>query len=142
MKNSREPLLLGAERRSRSYSATETKNEFGRILDQAIQGEIVVIKKHDAPKAVLMSMENFNNLANASTLQLDSLSSEFDALFARMQTPHFHTAMDAAFHASPKELGKAAVAFARQAAMDVGQEKTAEKFRPRATGKKVKTNGG
>jgi antitoxin Phd len=124
MKTHQEPLLSRSERRSRSYSATETKNEFGKILERAIQGEMVVITKHDAPKAVLMSMENFNSLANASTLQLDSLSSEFDALFARMQTPHFNTAMDAAFHASPEELGKAAVAFARQAAMDVGQHKT------------------
>ena len=43
-----------------SFTATEVKNEFGRILEKAIQGETVVITKHHAAKAVLISVDQFN----------------------------------------------------------------------------------
>jgi hypothetical protein len=59
-------------------------------------------------------MGEFNALSHATQFQLDSLSSEFDALLARMQTPKASLAMKAAFHASPRQLGKAAVAAARK----------------------------
>jgi hypothetical protein len=42
------------------------------------------------------------------------LNGEFDAMLARMQTPKARAGMKAAFAASPKELGKAAVAAARR----------------------------
>jgi len=38
-------------------TATEAKNKFGRLLEKAMQGGVVVITKHDAPKAVLISMD-------------------------------------------------------------------------------------
>jgi hypothetical protein len=44
---------------------------------------------------------------------LDPLSSKFDALLARMQLPKARLAMKAAFHATPRQLGEAAVAVAR-----------------------------
>jgi len=50
-----------------AISATEAKNEFGRILERVIQGAKVVITKHDSPKAVLISMDEFNALSNAHT---------------------------------------------------------------------------
>ncbi len=43
----------------------------------------------------------------------NDLRAEFDALLARMQRPGARKAMDKAFHASPAELGKPAVAAAR-----------------------------
>ena len=43
-----------------SVSASQAKSEFGRVLELAIQGGAVVITKHDAPRAVLISVENFN----------------------------------------------------------------------------------
>jgi hypothetical protein len=46
--------------------------------------------------------------------QLDTLSGEFDGLFARMQTEAAAAGMQAAFDAYPQELGKAAVAYARK----------------------------
>ena len=95
-----------------AISATEAKNEFGRILERVIQGAKVVITKHDLPKAVLISMNEFNSLSNARTAELETLSEEFDGLLARMQTPAARAGMNAAFHATPKELGKAAVAAA------------------------------
>ena len=99
-----------------AISATEAKNQFGRILERVIQGAKVVITKHDSPKAVLISMDEFNALSNAHRVELETLTEEFDGLLARMQAPASRAAMNAAFHATPKELGKAAVAAARKRA--------------------------
>lgn len=95
-------------------TATDMKNEFGRVLEKVIRGDIVVITKHDEPKAVLISVHEFNALSNADRVKLDTLSGEFDALLARMQTAAARTGMKTAFEASPKQLGKAAVAVARK----------------------------
>ncbi len=95
-------------------TATEVKNEFGRILERVIGGTTVVITRHDAPKAVLISMDEFNTLSHATRSRLDALSGEFDALLDRMQKPKARRAMKAAFSASPKQLGKAAAAAARK----------------------------
>jgi prevent-host-death family protein len=96
-----------------SVSASEAKSEFGRVLEMAIQGGAVVITKHDSPKAVLISVENFNALSGAAETKLDTLSQEFDALLARMQTSKARRGMKAAFAASGKRVGKAAVAATR-----------------------------
>ncbi|MGD0164901.1 MAG: type II toxin-antitoxin system prevent-host-death family antitoxin [Candidatus Sulfotelmatobacter sp.] len=92
-----------------SFTATEAKNEFGRLLEKAILGDVVVITRHDAPKAVLISIEEFNALSDAPEARINALSGEFDALLARMQQPASSSAMQVAFRASPEQLGKAAV---------------------------------
>jgi len=97
-----------------SVTATDAKKEFARMLEMVIQGGVVVITKHDAPKAVLLSVDEFNALAHAPSHTLDSLSGQFDALLARMQTPKARAGVKAAFAASPKQLGRAAVAAARR----------------------------
>ena len=97
-----------------SFTATDAKKEFGRLLEMVMQGGVVVITKHEAPKAVLLSVDEFNALAHAAESKLDTLSGEFDALLARMQTPKARAGMKAAFDASPKQLGRAAVAAARK----------------------------
>jgi prevent-host-death family protein len=94
-------------------SASKAKSEFGRVLEIVMQGGAVVISKHDAPKAVLISIETFNALSGAAQTKLDTLSREFDALLARMQTSEARRGMKAAFAASGQRLGKAAVAAAR-----------------------------
>jgi prevent-host-death family protein len=45
-----------------SLTATQAKNEFGRALEKVIRGGRVVITKHDIPKAILISIEEFNSL--------------------------------------------------------------------------------
>ncbi len=97
-----------------SYTATEAKHEFGRVLEQAIHGATVVITKHDAPRAVLISMDQFKALQDAPQMKLDTLSEQFDALLDRMQTRQARRGMSVAFNASPKQLGKAAVVSARK----------------------------
>jgi antitoxin Phd len=98
---------------TKTVTATEAKNEFGRLLDTVIQGAAVVITKHDAPRAVLLSMEAFTALSEAGERQLDRLSEEFDALLATQQSAKAKAGLRAAFAASPKQLGRAAVAAAR-----------------------------
>jgi antitoxin Phd len=96
-------------REASSVTATEAKNEFGKILESALRGNRVFITKHEAPKAVLISVDDFDVLTASARTDLDTLSSEFDALLARMQTRGSRSKMKAAFSASPKQLGKAAV---------------------------------
>jgi antitoxin Phd len=97
-----------------SVTATDAKKQFGRVLELVLKGGVVVITKHDAPKAILLSVEEFNALTRATDGTLDTLTTDFDAMLARMQPPRARAAMKAAFGASPKELGKAAVAAARK----------------------------
>ncbi|MBM3464256.1 MAG: type II toxin-antitoxin system Phd/YefM family antitoxin [Armatimonadetes bacterium] len=96
-----------------SISSTRAKNEFGSLLERAMQGQRIVITKHDAPKAVLISYEDFHHLVGDASAQLDTLSAEFDAMLARMQLPRAKAGLRRAFDASPEELGKAAVKAAR-----------------------------
>lgn len=109
LKGTSSTRMQNAPGQERFYTATEAKNEFGRLLDRAVQGATVVITKHDAPRAVLISMEKFNALQQAPQLKLDTLSAEFDDLLARMQTPKARGSMERAFNANLKQLGKAAV---------------------------------
>jgi antitoxin Phd len=97
-----------------SVTASEAKSEFGRVLEMAIQGGAVVITKHDAPKAVLISVENFNALSGGTDTKLDTLDREFDALLTQMQASKARRGMKRAFAASRRQLGQAAVAAARR----------------------------
>ena len=96
------------------FTATDAKKEFGRVLEIVLRGGRVVITRHDAPKAVVLSMEEFSALTQATERTLATLSDEFDALLAGMQTPKARAGMKAAFGAEPKALGRAAVAAARR----------------------------
>ena len=91
-----------------SFTVTDAKKQFGRVLDMVLRGGAVIITKHDAPKAIILSMDEFNALAKATERTLDALSADFDAMLARMQTPRARAQMKAAFGASPKKLGPAA----------------------------------
>lgn len=92
-----------------TVAATKAKNEFGTILDKATRNGAVAITRHDTPRAVLLSYEEFESLAQARSRNLDSLSNEFDELLETMQRPKTKKAMKAAFEASPAELGRSAV---------------------------------
>jgi prevent-host-death family protein len=115
----RDPIATFRNRRGEqveasAVTATDAKKQFGRVLELVLRGGAVVITKHDAPKAIVLSMDEFNALARGAARTLDSLNADFDAMLARMQTPRARVAMKAAFGAPPKELGRAAVAAARK----------------------------
>ncbi|HWC77456.1 MAG TPA: type II toxin-antitoxin system Phd/YefM family antitoxin [Blastocatellia bacterium] len=97
-----------------TVAATEVKNEFGAILDRATHTGAVAITRHNTPKAVLISYEEFESLVKARSHTLDDLGTEFEALLARMQTPKAKKGIRAAFNASPATLGSAARKAARK----------------------------
>ncbi|HEY4187688.1 MAG TPA: type II toxin-antitoxin system prevent-host-death family antitoxin [Polyangia bacterium] len=96
------------------FTATAAKADFGNVLDIAARGGVVFITKHDVPRAVMISTEQFNLLSNSAERQLDGLRREFDAVLTNMQKRDVRKAAVAAFGASPKELGRAAVAALRK----------------------------
>jgi antitoxin Phd len=104
----------GEETEVPMVSATEAKNEFGRVLELAQSNGAVAIMRHETPRGVLLSVEEFEALMEAKRPTLNTLRQEFDAMFEGMQTPAARAAMRAAFDASGDELGKAAVAAARK----------------------------
>ena len=97
-----------------AIAATKVKNEFGAILEQANHGGAVAITRHDTPKAVLLSYEEFVSLVKVRARTLDDLGAAFEQLLAGMQTSKARKGVDAAFKASPVELGRAAVNAARK----------------------------
>jgi antitoxin Phd len=94
--------------------ATRFKNEFGAIFEKAALGGAVAITKHDAPKAVLISYDEFQALMRARSPGLDELGRQFDALLEGLQAPKARKGMAAAFDAPPARLGRAAVKAAKK----------------------------
>jgi antitoxin Phd len=97
-----------------TVAATQAKNEFGAILERATHGGAIAITRHDTPKAVLLSYEDFESLVQVRSRSIDSLGAEFDDLLDKMQSPKAKKPMDAAFNATPAKLGRAAVKAARK----------------------------
>lgn len=91
-----------------SISATTAKNSFSAILDKAVAGGVVAITKRDKPKAVVLSMEEYQALQSRAANPLQELHGEFEALFDAMQTPRARAAGNKLFAASSEKLGKAA----------------------------------
>jgi len=95
-------------------AATQAKNSFGELLERVSVSGAVAITRHDLPKAVLLSYEEFESLSSARSESLDALSTKFESLLERLQTPAARQGMEAAFNASPAELGRAANQAARR----------------------------
>jgi len=96
-----------------AFSASDAKNAFGRLLEAAERSGMVTITRHNEPKAVLLSMDEYRALAGARQNALDAHSSEFDAMLERMQAPGARDAMQSAFDTPAGELGRIAVKGAR-----------------------------
>ena len=73
-----------------------------------------MITKHDSPRAVLISIDQYQALEEAPQLKLNRLTDQFNTLLERMQTPKARRGMAAAFGANNKQLGKVAVVAARK----------------------------
>ena len=92
-----------------TVAASEIKVRFGALLDSVIHGAPVAISKHDEPKAVLLSIDEFRALAALRQSSLDVMTAEFDGLLDSMQTKQAKTGIANAFAYSSKQLGAAAV---------------------------------
>jgi prevent-host-death family protein len=95
-------------------SSTEAQNGFGQVLDLASRDRAVLITRHDAPQAVVISVERYRELTRSSRPDLGRLTAEFDAMVAAIRAPAAKEAVREALRASPGELGRAAVAAARR----------------------------
>jgi prevent-host-death family protein len=95
--------------------ATRFKNEFGALFDRATTSGPVAITRHNTPRAVLVSFEEFQSLLAARDASLAALDAQFDGMLRAMQGPGPRKAMEEAFEASPERLGRAAVAAAKGA---------------------------
>jgi antitoxin Phd len=104
---------LRAREPIRTISATDAKNQFAVVLESAIEHGAVVITKHEEPKAVLLSIRDYNALTDGR-LKLDTLTAQFDRVLDRMQSDAARDGLIDAFDASPAQLGKAAVAARRR----------------------------
>lgn len=93
-----------------SFSATEVKNEIGKVLDAVSSRGIATITRHERPRAVILSMEEFEALVQSRQDSLGELSRQFDEIFSRMQEPGAAKAARAALFDTPeKEIGRVAV---------------------------------
>jgi len=63
-----------------AVAATRLKNEFGAVLDQAVRGGAVAITRHDTPRAVLVSYDEFQALIRERSPSLHDLTAEYDVL--------------------------------------------------------------
>lgn len=97
-----------------AFTATTAKNEFGQLLDMVNAGRKVVITKHDTPKAVILSVDEFKAITEQGVRRLNALTEQFDALLADMQKPETRAGMEAFFDMTPEQLGEAAVKAARK----------------------------
>lgn len=105
----------GSAPRPAVFTSTEAKNSFGEVLERALRDGMVVITKHDQPKAVLVSLDEWNAvLGKGRKLDLDALGRRFDDMVARMNAPEGARAMERAFEGSPAKLAKAAAAASRK----------------------------
>lgn len=97
-----------------SIPAEELKNAPGAVLEQAAQGRAVVVTRRSAPRAVILSIEDFQALARDRSPDLAELEGRFDELVAAMQTKESKAGVAALFRATPSELGRAAAGAARK----------------------------
>lgn len=62
----------------KSYSATEVKNRFGKVLREAAQyGEPIVVERDGKPVAVIMSMEAYERTRQKTPEPADKLDDVF-----------------------------------------------------------------
>ena len=109
---------LGAARAPNAITmnATDAKNQMGRVLETVIRGGVVLITRHDAPKAAVIPIAEYERYSRGADDALNALRNEFDQMLARMQAPDAREGLQAAFDAPPERLARAAVKRARKRA--------------------------
>jgi PHD/YefM family antitoxin component YafN of YafNO toxin-antitoxin module len=95
-----------------SFSATKLASGMQAVTTTVMARGAVVITRHERPAMVLMSVERYLQMEQASEPDLDALTHRFDDMFAHMQGEAAAQAMADAFAMDPSELGEAAMAAA------------------------------
>ena len=56
---------------TKTISSTDVQNNFGKILDDVIQNNTrYILKRHSSPKAIVLSLSDFQSLVNNQDEQL------------------------------------------------------------------------
>lgn len=95
-----------------SVSSTTAKTSFRDLIQKAKRGPVFVTV-HKKREAVVMSVDEYEQLLANQRDPLADMTRHFDALLAKMQTPEHAAAVDALFDATPEKLGDAAVQAAK-----------------------------
>jgi prevent-host-death family protein len=108
------PTASARVRELPTISATALKNSTADVLDEVVARRAVAITRHDKPRAVLLSVEQYEALAGLGKDWLDGLMQEYRVMLDRMQSPEQKDAALRAFRSAPEELGAAALRAARR----------------------------
>ena len=95
-------------------TATELKNSTADVIDQLGARRAVAITRHDKPRAVLLSIAEYEALTRQEPDYMAGLMEKYRGMLDRMQGPEQTAAAERAFNATPEELGTAAVWAAQQ----------------------------
>jgi prevent-host-death family protein len=95
-----------------NVSSTKAKTSFRELIQRAKRGPVFVTI-HKKREAVVMSVDEYEQLLANQRDPLADMAQHFDALVAKMQTSAHAAAVDALFKATPEELGEAAVQAAK-----------------------------
>lgn len=100
-----------------TITATELKNATADVFEQVAARRAVAITRHDKPRAVLLSIEQYEALTGQQNPEwLEKLHEEYRGMLDRMQGPEQRAAAEKLFKATPEELGEAALWAAQQKA--------------------------
>ena len=100
-----------------TISATELKNATADVFEQVAARRAVAITRHEKPRAVLLSVEEYEALTVQQNPDwLEKLHEEYRGMLDRMQGPEKRAAAEKLFKATPEELGEAALWAAQQKA--------------------------
>ena len=98
-----------------TISATELKNATADVFEQVASRRAVAITRHDKPRAVLLSVEQYEALTGQQNPDwLEKLHEEYRGMLDRMQGPEQRAAAEKLFKATPEGLGEAALWAAQQ----------------------------
>lgn len=100
-----------------TVTATELKNSTADVMEQVAVRRAVAITRHDKPRAVLLSIEEYEALTRQEPAYMAGLMEKYRGMLDRMQRPEERAAAERAFNATPEELGAAAVWAAQQKKM-------------------------
>ncbi len=97
-----------------TVTATALKSSTAEVLDQVSRGHAIAITKHDKPRAVLVSYEDYVSWKSKDDEIFETFFEEYQGMLDAMQSPEQKAAALRAFNATPEELAEAAVEGARR----------------------------
>jgi len=97
-------------------TATALKNSSADVLDQVAAHGAITITRHAKPRAVMLSIEEYERLTAGEGDWLAELHGKYQGMLEKMQNPAQKAAAKRLLSATPEELGAAAVRGARRKA--------------------------